>query len=114
MWDALDRGSTAADLSTRVAVFKRVMEETGNEAEAVYQAMEVINFSRKGSSPIVQIFAAIIPFLNARIQGLDLLYRAGFGRLASANSVTQQKAFMLRSLAPVRLNSHILRPGSGR
>jgi len=99
MWDALDRGSTAADLSTRVAVFKRVMEETGNEAEAVYQAMEVINFSRKGSSPIVQIFAAIIPFLNARIQGLDLLYRAGFGRLASASAVTQQKAFMLRSLA---------------
>jgi len=99
MWDALDRGSTAADLSTRTAVFKRVMEETGNEAEAIYQAMEVINFSRKGSSPIIQIFSAIIPFLNARIQGLDLLYRAGFGRLASASAVTQQKAFMLRSLA---------------
>ncbi|MEK9812872.1 MAG: LPD38 domain-containing protein, partial [Bordetella sp.] len=99
MWDALDRGSTAADLSTRTAVFKRVMEETGNEAEAIFQAMEVINFSRKGSSPIVQIFSAIIPFLNARIQGLDLLYRAGFGRLASASAVTQQKAFMLRSLA---------------
>jgi hypothetical protein len=99
MWDSLDKASTAADLSTRAEVFKRVMEETGNEAEAVYQAMEVINFSRKGSSPIIQIFAAIIPFLNARIQGLDLLYRAGFGRLASANKVTQHKAFMLRSLA---------------
>jgi hypothetical protein len=61
--------------------------------------MEVINFSRKGSSPIIQIFAAIIPFLNARIQGLDLLYRAGFGRLASATKVSQQKAFMIRSLA---------------
>jgi hypothetical protein len=99
MWDSLDKASTAADLSTRAEVFKRVMEETGNEAEAVYQAMEVINFSRKGSSPIIQIFAAIIPFLNARIQGLDLLYRAGFGRLASANKVAQQKAFMIRSLA---------------
>jgi hypothetical protein len=99
MWDGLDKASTAADLSTRAAVFERVLEETGNEAEAIYQAMEVINFSRKGSSPIIQIFAAIIPFLNARIQGLDLLYRAGFGRLASATSVAQQKAFMLRSLA---------------
>jgi hypothetical protein len=95
----LDKASTAADLSTRAAVFERVMQETGNEAEAIYQAMEVINFSRKGSSPIIQIFAAIIPFLNARIQGLDLLYRAGFGELASATKVAQQKAFMLRSLA---------------
>jgi hypothetical protein len=99
MWDGLDKASTAADLSTRAAVFERVLEETGNEAEAIYQAMEVINFSRKGSSPIIQIFAAIIPFLNARIQGLDLLYRAGFGRLASSTAVAQQKAFMLRSLA---------------
>ena len=99
MWDGLDKASTAADLSTRAAVFERVLEETGNEAEAIYQAMEVINFSRKGSSPIIQIFAAIIPFLNARIQGLDLLYRAGFGELASATKVAQQKAFMLRSLA---------------
>jgi hypothetical protein len=99
MWDGLDKASTAADLSTRAAVFERVMQETGNEAEAIYQAMEVINFSRKGSSPIIQIFAAIIPFLNARIQGLDLLYRAGFGELASATKVAQQKAFMLRSLA---------------
>jgi hypothetical protein len=99
MWDSLDKASTAADLSTRAAVFERVMQETGNEAEAIYQAMEVINFSRKGSSPIIQIFAAIIPFLNARIQGLDLLYRAGFGELASATRVAQQKAFMLRSLA---------------
>jgi hypothetical protein len=98
MWDGLDKASTAADLSTRAAVFERVMQETGNEAEAIYQAMEVINFSRKGSSPIIQIFAAIIPFLNARIQGLDLLYRAGFGELASATKVAQQKAFMLRSL----------------
>jgi hypothetical protein len=113
MWDGLDKASTAADLSTRAAVFERVMQETGNEAEAIYQAMEVINFSRKGSSPIIQIFAAIIPFLNARIQGLDLLYRAGFGELASATKVAQQKAFMLRSLALLRNHGDVLRPCAG-
>jgi hypothetical protein len=113
MWDGLDKASTAADLSTRAAVFERVMQETGNEAEAIYQAMEVINFSRKGSSPIIQIFAAIIPFLNARIQGLDLLYRAGFGELASATKVAQQKAFMLRSLALLRHHGDVLRPCAG-
>jgi hypothetical protein len=69
MWDGLDKASTAADLSTRAAVFERVMQETGNEAEAIYQAMEVINFSRKGSSPIIQIFAAIIPFLKRPYSG---------------------------------------------
>jgi len=105
MWDALEKGSTASDVATRAEVYKRVLEETGNEAEAIYQAMEVINFSRMGSSPIIQIASALIPFFNARVQGLDVLYRAGFGRAASARKDRQQKAFLTRSLAILALSS---------
>jgi hypothetical protein len=104
-WDALDRASTASDLATRAEVFKRVFEDTGSEAEAVFQAIEVMNFSRKGSNPIMQIAAASIPFLNARIQGLDLLYRAGFGKLADKNNAARQKAFFVRGATMMALSS---------
>ena len=96
-WQMLDKYSTAADLAPRETVYKKVLEETGNEAEAVYQALEVINFSRKGRGAFVRTLSSLIPFFNARLQGLDLLYRAGFGQMASEYAVNQQKAFWIRS-----------------
>jgi hypothetical protein len=105
IWNKLDQASTASDLATRAEVFKRVMEDTGNEAEAVFQAIEVMNFSRKGSNPIMQIAAAAIPFLNARIQGMDVLYRAGFGKLADKNNAARQKAFWVRGATLIGISS---------
>jgi hypothetical protein len=98
VWDMLEAGSNASDLATRAEIYKRTMEDTGNEAEAAFRAMEVMNFSRMGSSPLVQVLSATVPFFNARVQGLDLLYRAGMGRLAQANRDTAHKAFKVRAL----------------
>ena len=53
------------------------------ESEAIFQALEVINFGRRGNSTLAKIITAVTPFLNARIQGLDVLYRAGRGRYSS-------------------------------
>jgi hypothetical protein len=64
-------------------VYKNVLAETGNEAEALYRALEVMNFNRKGNSAVVRILTAAVPFLNARMQGLDVLYRASFGQMAT-------------------------------
>ena len=105
IWEALDKGSTASDVATRAEVYKRVLAETGSEAEAVYQAMEVMNFSRKGNSALIRILSAVVPFLNARIQGLDVLYRSGFGRMATQNREAMQKAFITRSLTILALSS---------
>ena len=75
------------------------METTGgNEAEALYQALEIMNFSRKGNSALIRIITALVPFMNARIQGMDVLYRTGFGKSATANREAQQKAFITRSM----------------
>jgi hypothetical protein len=99
VWSALEAGTTASDLATRSEIYARVMKSTnGNEAEAVYQALEVMNFGRMGSSPIIQVVSALVPFFNARVQGLDVLYRAGTGRLASASAKTQQKLFARRAM----------------
>ena len=104
VWDALDKGSNASDLATRAEIYKKVMAETGNEAEAVSKSLEVMNFGRMGSSPMIQVISAIVPFFNARVQGMDVLYRAGFGRMASENAKAQQKAFMIRSATIVGLS----------
>ena len=105
VWDALDKGSNASDLATRAEIYKKVLAETGNEAEAIYQSLEVMNFGRMGSSPMIQVISALVPFFNARVQGMDVLYRAGFGRMATQNSKAQHKAFMYRALFIAAMSS---------
>ena len=78
-WDFLGRATTRSDAATRQAVFNDVYSRTGNEAEAHFQAQEVLNFSRRGSNPVMRAITAAIPFLNARIQGLDVLWRGAIG-----------------------------------
>jgi hypothetical protein len=105
IWDALEKGTEASDAATRMAVYDRVLEETGNEAEALYRALEVMNFNRKGNSPVVRILTAAIPFLNARIQGLDVLYRTAFGRNVMENAEAAQKAFFVRGATLMALSA---------
>jgi len=96
LWRGLEKGTAASDAATRMAVYKSVMEQTGNEAEAIYRAMEVMNFNRKGNLAIVRILTAAVPFLNARMQGLDVFYRAAFGKMASADADAIQRSFFIR------------------
>lgn len=76
-WDYLGGITTRSDGATRQAVYTRVYEATKDKYEAAYQALEIINFNRRGSSPLFRIVSTAIPFLNARMQGLDVLYRSG-------------------------------------
>jgi hypothetical protein len=105
VWDALEHGTEASDAATRTAIYERVMQETGNEAEALYRSLEVMNFNRKGSSALVRILTAAIPFLNARIQGLDVLYRTGMGRNVINNNKAMQKAFFVRGATLMALSA---------
>ena len=96
LWEALEKGTMASDAATRMEVYKNVLAETGNEAEALYRAQEVMNFQRKGRSAVVRVLTAGIPFLNARIQGLDVLYRAMSGQMGTVDAAKIQKAFFVR------------------
>jgi len=101
IWDTLGRMTTASDAATRKAVFDDVLARTGNEAEAAYQALEVINFSRRGNSPVARVVTAAIPFLNARFQGLDVFYRSAAGQYNANKDMSkrkQQQVFVTRAL----------------
>jgi hypothetical protein len=105
LWELLEKGTTASDAATRIEVYKRTLAETGNEAEALFRALEVMNFNRKGSSPVVRILTAAIPFLNARMQGLDVLYRASFGRLGHKDAAAIQRSFFVRGMTMAALSA---------
>jgi hypothetical protein len=102
LWSTLEKGTSASDAATRMAVYNRVLKDTGNEAEAIFRALEVMNFNRKGASPIVRLLTAAIPFLNARMQGLDVFYRAGIQPFLDKNPTDRakavQKAFFTRGM----------------
>ena len=96
LWGALEKGTEASDAATRMAVYKDTLARTGNEAEALARALEVMNFNRKGSSAVVRVLTAAIPFLNARMQGLDVFYRAAFGKMGNQDAKAIQKSFFVR------------------
>ena len=78
LWNWAGHASNAADAAVRVKVYDETMRRTGDWVQAAYEARQVIDYARRGNSPTIGVLTALIPFLNARIQGLDLL-RVGFG-----------------------------------
>ena len=87
-WNGLGRLSKQSELATRMAVFDTVMERTsedgpnsGNAAQAFLEATEIINYGRRGSNQLFSVLTAMAPFMNGRIQGLDVMYRTHIGAL---------------------------------
>ena len=97
IWDGLGALTTKSDGATRLAVYnsvynelkKRGKSEAVAQSEAAYQALEIINFGRRGLSPLFRTITAAIPFLNARIQGLDVLFRAGTGKYSAIEKLQE-------------------------
>ena len=80
LWDWLGHISQKSEVATRMAVYDAVMEDTGGDTtEAMYQAMEIMNYSRRGSSSLFTTLAAMSPFINGRMQGLDVFLRTQLG-----------------------------------
>ena len=69
----------ATELATREAIYRSLVEGGADKADAAYEALNLINYSRRGNPQggLAQTFALLlplVPFLNARVQGL---YRTG-------------------------------------
>tara|TARA_R110000824_G_scaffold101566_2_gene241205 strand:+ start:325 stop:7554 length:7230 start_codon:yes stop_codon:yes gene_type:complete len=95
VWDTLGALTTKSDGATRLAVYNAVYNDMKNrgfneaqaQSEAAYQSLEIINFGRRGLSPLFRVITAAIPFLNARIQGLDVLYRSATGKYSAIDKL---------------------------
>ena len=97
LWDGLGALTTKSDGATRLAVYEGVYKklkdkgytEAQAQSEAAFQALEIINFGRRGLDPMFKVITAAIPFLNARVQGLDVLYRSFTGQYSSVEKLQE-------------------------
>lgn len=96
----LEKLSEMSEGVARTQVYKKVLEETGDVDEAVFAAMETINFSRRGNSRGAQVAMALLPFFNARLQGLDIFYRTLKGdKLAESSMGANARTTVKRRMA---------------
>jgi hypothetical protein len=71
----------SADALTRRAQYNSYVEQGLSEMEATLMSLESMNFSKRGASPSIQIANSMIPFFNAQIQGLNVMYKALTGKM---------------------------------
>ena len=77
----LEAMSMEADATTRRAQYNSYIEQGLSEMEATLLALESMNFNKRGASPSVHVANSLIPFFNAQIQGLNVLYKASMGKM---------------------------------
>ena len=91
----LDGITRASDLAVRKAIYEQTLKESNNDMLlAQTRAREFINFRRRGASEVIAVATATIPFFNAYVQGMDVLYRAASGK-DSSSSVGRAQARQL-------------------
>jgi len=95
----LDTLAIQGDASTRVVLYNSFIKQGMSEMEATLATLESMNFNRRGLSPSVMMLSMMVPFLNAQIQGLDVLYRSGFaGKMPFDQQLKVRKKFWTRGM----------------
>lgn len=72
--NALEEVGTASELANRIAVYDALVNSGVRPDEAAYQALTITNYSRRGANSQLQMLLPLVPFLNARIQGLSRIW----------------------------------------
>jgi len=63
--------------ANRLALYQKLMDEGKTHLEASYQARDLMDFSMQGQFRAIKVIGSVVPFFNARIQGLYKLGRDG-------------------------------------
>jgi len=90
----LDRAAMRADAATRALVYENALKNGLSEVEADMMTMESMNFYKRGLSPTVQYANRLIPFMNAQIQGLNVLVKAMRGNMPFEERQKIQRKFI--------------------
>lgn len=76
-WDKYDEVSDAAENANRLALYNQLRASGASHLEAAYAARDLQDFSLQGSSTAVRYLSQILPYFNARLQGMYKLGRDG-------------------------------------
>ena len=84
-WDyrmaQLDMLAVKGDAATRVVMYNNYLKQGLSEIEATLATLESMNFSKRGISSSLFMVSTMVPFMNAQIQGLNVLYKAFTGKM---------------------------------
>jgi hypothetical protein len=101
-WDKvigkLDSLALQGDAATRAVVYKDSLDKGMTKQQALLRTLESMNFSRRGLSPSMQMLSVLIPFFNAQIQGLDVLYRAFKGDMPFSEQLKIRQKLVARGV----------------
>lgn len=99
-WDKLlgimDTAALQADAATRAVIYQDSLKKGLTERQAQFRALEAQNFSRRGLSPSIQALSVMVPFFNAQLQGLDVLYRSFRGKMPFSERLELQRKIKAR------------------
>jgi len=92
---ALEAMNMEADAATRRSQYNSYIKQGMSEMEATLMALESMNFNKRGASPSVHWLNSMIPFFNAQVQSLNVLYKAITGKMPHNEKLKiQQKLFI--------------------
>lgn len=89
VWDAWIKISSSIENANRRAVYDAALKAGRSRTEAAYLARDLMDFSLQGDAAWIQMFGDMLPFFNARLQGLYKLGRR-------AGTAEGRKAIALR------------------
>jgi hypothetical protein len=76
MYQMYDRLGEISESANRMGIFLAEQKAGESVTEASFQSRDLLDFHRKGAGKIAQVLVQTVPFLNARLQGLDKMGRA--------------------------------------
>ena len=106
-WDyrmaQLDMLAVKGDAATRVVMYNNYLKQGLSEIEATLATLESMNFSKRGISSSLFMASTMVPFMNAQIQGLNVLYKSFTGnmpfneKLQIKNKLVQRASMLFAS-----------------
>ena len=94
----LDQLAIQGDAATRVVMYNNFIKQGLSEMEATLATLESMNFSKRGISPSLFALSTMVPFMNAQIQGLNVMYQAFTGKMPFNEKLKVKQKLIQRGL----------------
>ena len=99
-WDygmaKFDAMAMAGDAATRANMYNSFLKQGLGEREATLATLESMNFTKRGLSPSIQMMHMLLPFFNAQITGLNVLYKVLAGKAPEQVKLRVKQKFIAR------------------
>jgi hypothetical protein len=110
-WDKYQEWGNKSEAANRIALYNQLKEKGMSHLEASFYARDLLDFSMQGAWPAFRLVTQVVPFLNARIQGLyklgkdginptyRVLYNSATGKEIDASDKKKAQQFSIVSLS---------------